>query len=119
MEFQGGSIAAIWGLNKWKKRLSAPDMVHMDGEKFAAWCCGGILGWHQASLEMHVPCRWTGEFSSVSFPGLEGTVVPAHLLHVSDRTSAQHRLSSELSAGEGRHSKWCFCFLLLNRERSR
>lgn len=34
----------------------------------------------------------------------------APLLQVSNRTSAQHRLSSELSPGEGRNSECCFFF---------
>lgn len=33
MEFQGESIAAAQGLNKWQERLSASDVIHIDGDK--------------------------------------------------------------------------------------
>lgn len=54
MEFQRGSIAATQGLNKWQKRLSAPDMICMDAEK---GLLPGVVGTSLAGCRCFV---WAG-----------------------------------------------------------
>lgn len=62
------------------------------------------IPWNAHSLQVN------REFSSF-FSTFRG-----HSCTCSPFTGVRHRLSSELSPGEGRHSEWCFCFLLLKKQ---
>lgn len=61
--------------------------IHWHG--LSRWTLWGkaTRGW-PGQKEVCVPYKWRGEFSSISFPGSEDTVVSAHHLLVSNKTSA-------------------------------
>lgn len=120
MECQGESTAASQGLTKWQKRSSAPDMVPVDGEKVLLL---GVVGTSLTGCRCFV---WAGISHPLecTFPADEQGVFQCFFSRFrgyscicSSCTGVRHRLSSELSPGEGRHSKWCFCFLLLKKQK--